>query len=378
MRIIIFSGRGGAGVSTLAAATAVAIAGGGRKTLAFGLGSGLAAAFDAPFGHQPRTLDADLWTLEAARERHDDPGPFLAWLRDLFVWRNMDEALADDIAALPGLVDLARLLALEEQIAAADFETIVVDCPALAHTLDLLAALDAAAQSLDRLFPPREPTVLEPFLRALAGSASGEEVYQAGRDLLVRLSRLRDALTGDSSSVRLVLTPDRRGLTEAQGGVAALSLYAYHVDAVFCNQLLPEEAGSWFQDRRRGQQEALRAAGKSFSPLPVLPVPLQPHDVSGLERLRELATLAYGEADPAALLHRGSPQAFSGSDGRYVLTMTLPFVRHDDLAIERLDNALVVHMGERSRTFHLPPEVRDWESVSAAFDGDVLSVTFSV
>jgi arsenite-transporting ATPase len=139
MRLILFTGKGGAGASTLAAATAVALAGGGRRTLAFGVGHGLAAAFGRPLGQRPVPLAADLWALEATPGRHDEPGPVLDWLRDLFAYRNMDETVADDIAALPGLVDLARLLALDEQAESGQYDAAVVDFPALRHTLDLLS-----------------------------------------------------------------------------------------------------------------------------------------------------------------------------------------------------------------------------------------------
>ncbi len=379
MRIIVFTGTGGAGVSTLAAATAAAIAGGGLRTLAFGLGPGLAAAFDRALGVRPEPLAADLWALEAAPGRHDAPGPVLTWLRDLFVWRNMDETVADDIAAFPAFADLARLLTLEEHIESGNFDAVVVDCPAVRHTLDLLAALDAAARALERMFPERQPTVLEPFLKALSGyAASGEDVYEAGRDLLLRLSRVRQTL-GDPevSSVRLVLTAEKGALMDVQRAVTELSLFSYPLDAAFCNRLLPEDAGPWAKPRRDDQQTNLKYVRESLEPLPVLPVSLQPRDVEGLQGLVALAGLAYGEADPAAVLHARPSQAFSRRDGDYVLSLALPFVEREELAIERLDDALIVYVGERSRTFDLPVEVRGLNGVSSAFDGDTLRVTFS-
>ncbi len=379
MRVILFTGNGGAGVSTLAAATAAAMADSGRRTLVFGVGSGLAAAFATPLGDRPTPVAADLWALEAVPGRHNAPDPFLAWLRDLFVWRNMDESLADDIAALPGLVDLARLLALEEHIESEDFDAVVVDCPALRHTLDLLAALDAAGRSLDRMFPPRQPTVLGPFLRALSGySAAGEDVYEGGRELLLRLSRLRQALgERESASVRLVLAADRRSLAEVQRGMTVLSLFAYPVDAAICNRLLAQDAGPWFEARRDDEQAALDYVRDSLAPLPVLPAPLQQRDISGLQGLSALAGLAYRGADPAAVLHQGPAQVFSRMDSSYVLSLALPFVRREELAIERLDGALIVYVGERSRAFDLPPEVRELDGVSSALEGDTLRVTFS-
>lgn len=379
VRVIIFTGKGGAGVSTLAAATAAAIADGGRKTLAFGLGPGLASAFAHPLRGRPAPLAADLWALEAAPGRHDAPGPVLTWLRDLFAWRDMNETLADDIAALPGLVDLAYLLTLEEHLGSEDFQAVVVDCPAVRHTLDLLAALDAAARSLDGIFPPREPTVLDPFLRALSGySSNGEDVYESGRDLLLRLSRLRQALTDpESASVRLVFAPEKGAVAEVQRAVTALSLFAYPLDAAFCNQLLPEAAGPWFGARRDDEQAALAYVSDSLVPVPVLPVPLQSRDVEGLRDLAALAGLAYPEVEPAAVLYRGPSHAFSRRDGRYVLSLALPFVERDDLTVERVDDALVVHVGERSRTIDLPDDVRGLDDVSSAFDGETLRITFS-
>ena len=379
MRIIAFTGMGGAGVSALAAATATALASSGRKTLAFGVWPGLADTLATTVAGRPTPVAADLWALEAAPGDYDAPGPFLTWLRDLFAWRDMDESVADDIAGLPGLVDLARLLVLEEHVAGGEFDAVIVDFPALRHTLDLLAALDAAARSLDRMFPPRQPTVLDPFLRALSGySTGGDDVYEGGREILLRLSGLRQTLSErDSATVRLVLAADRRSLAEVQRGITVLSLFAYPVDAAICNRILPEDAGAWWKARRDDEQAALEYVSDSLAPLPVLPVPLQRRDVSGLEGLATLASVAYGGADPAAVLHSGAVQAFSQTDGSYVLSLVLPFVRREDIVIERQDDALIVHLGGRSRAFALPPEVRELEGVSSALDGDTLRVTFS-
>lgn len=380
MRSIVFTGKGGLGVSTLAAATAVAIANEGRRTLAFGVGRGLAAAFEKPLGQRPTPVAADLWGLEATRPGHDDPGPFLAWLRDLFLYRDMDETVADDVAALPGLVDLACLLTLEEEIAGGEFDAVVVDMPAARHALDLLSALDSASRALGRLFPERAPTVLDPFVRALSAQATdGEAVYNAGRSLLLRLSSLRGDLSGESASVRLVLGGEKASVGEAQRAVTALSLFAFPVDAALCNRLHPQDSGDWTKRRRKDERDALAYAKASLEPLPVIPVSLEPCDVYGAEALAALAARAYGEADPAAVLHQKPALAsdgFSRRDGSYVISLALPFVERDDLAIERLSDAIVVHVGDRSRTFDLPADARGLGNVSSGFDGETLKVTF--
>jgi arsenite-transporting ATPase len=140
---------------------------------------------------------------------------------------------------------------------------------------------------------------------------------------------------------------------------------------------LPDEAGPWASARRDDQREAFDYVATALAALPVLGVPLQPRDVSGLTDLAALGGLAYGGRDPAAVLHSGPAQAFSRDDGSYVLSLALPFVEREELMIERLDDALIVHVGERSRTFDLPDDVREMEGVTSAFDSGTLRVTFS-
>ncbi|MBI2913065.1 MAG: ArsA family ATPase, partial [Chloroflexi bacterium] len=298
------------------------------------------------------------------------------WLRELLDWRSMDVALADDMAALPGLNDIGRLLEVEAWAAAGDFDAIVVDGPPLGHCLDLLSALDAAARWLDRLFPVRQPTVFEPFLRALTGVApSADDVYEHGRDLLLRLARLRDLLTDpEVASIRIVLAADRSALAEVQGALAVLSLFAYPADAAIVNRLLPPEVSDpFFEAARAEQQEVLSYIQASVAPMPVLASPLlsTPPDA-----LAGLAAALYGQQAPAAVLYRGPVHAFSQRDGRHLLSLALPFARREELSLEQVGDNLIVQLAGRRRTIPLPQEVRYLDALSSSFDGQSLHVSF--
>lgn len=376
MRVIVFTGKGGSGVSTLAAATAVAAARGGGSVLAMGLGSGLAAALGVSLGPEPRGVVPGLRAVELGPQPH---GAFLAWLRDLLAWRNMDEELAEDIAALPGLADLSRLLEVEAAAFGGEAELVVVDAPPLRPAVDLLAALDAAPRWLDRLFPPRQPTLLEPFLRAISGySTAGDQVYEDARGLLLRLCRLRDLLRdGERSSLRLVLSPDRSALAEARGALSALALCGYPVDAAICNGLLPPEAAdSFLGERFAAQQEALAEMAAGLAPLPLLSAPLRPRPPVGPEPLVALAGELYAGRDPPAVLHRGPGHTCLSVDGRQVLALTLPFARREEIRVEHLGESLIVHLAGRQHTISLPAEVRGLEPLSSSYDGATLRVTF--
>jgi len=378
MRIILFTGKGGSGVSSVAGATAVAAARAGRRTLAFGLRPGLSAALDLPLTGEPQAVAENLRAAEG-RQRFDTPDRFRDWLRELLDWRSMDVALADDMAALPGLTDIGRLLEVEAWTDQGDFDVIVVDGPPLDHCLDLLAALDAAARWLDRLFPVRQPTVFEPFLRALTGVApSADDVYEHGRELVLRLARLRDLLTSaEVASMRVVLTADGSALAEVQRALAALSLFAYPVDAAIVNCLLPAEiADPFFAEIRAEQQEVLPYIEGSLAPMPVLASRLLSRAPRGPEALAGLAAVLYGQQGPSAVLHRGPVHAFSQRDGHHLLSLALPFARREELSLEQVGDNLIVQLAGRRRTIPLPQEVRHLDALSSSFDGQSLHVSF--
>src|SRR5207249_1112253 len=134
MRIILFTGRGGSGVSTIAAATAATLARSGRRTLAFGLGSGLGDALGVPLMHEPREIAPNLLALET-RHGDDEPDEFRDWLEDLLEWRGVDPKLADDLAALPGANQSGSMLNLAGQAEDGGYGAIVVDGSGYLRTL---------------------------------------------------------------------------------------------------------------------------------------------------------------------------------------------------------------------------------------------------
>src|SRR2546428_1045610 len=205
MRIILITGRGGSGGSPIAGATAVTLAGSGRRTLAFGLGSGLGGALGVPLTHEPSEVAPNLLALET-RHGDDEPDEFRDWLEALREWRGVDPELAGDLGALPGASQIGSMLNLAGQAEDGGYEAIVVDGLPLEQFLDLPPSLDAAARWLERLFEPRQSNVFEPFVRMFAAdyAEAGEEMLVIGRALLGRIAALRDLLTDpDVTTARL-------------------------------------------------------------------------------------------------------------------------------------------------------------------------------
>jgi len=379
MRIIVLTGRGGSGVSTVAAATAVALADGGRRTLAFGLGSGLGDALETPLTHEASEVAKDLFALETGHGQ-DEPDEFRDFLEALLDWRGVDAELAEDLAALPGANQIGRMLNLASHVHGGEYEAIVVDGLPLQEFLDLLPSLDAAAWWLERLFAPRQSNVFEPFVRMFAAdyAEAGEDLLESGRELLGLLAELRDSLTNpEVCSVRVLLRPDGTAASDAREALTVLSLFSYACDALVVNRLLPDEVTDAFFDETRSEQKnSVVEAALTAAEIPVLQASLTAKAPRGVEPLLHLGQALYEGRTAGDVLHRTESHSFAQQGGAYVLSLALPFAEKKDLAVEQMEDGVAVHLNGRRCVLTLPPEVRRREASSWSFEPPTLKVVF--
>jgi arsenite-transporting ATPase len=378
MRVIIFSGNGGAGVTTMAAATAVASAAGGTKTLAYGLNPGLAEALAFEGGPKPVEAAPKLWAIEG--HRSDSPDEFRDWLEMLLDWRSMDLELADDLAALPGMNHVGRLLEMESYIDSGEYEAVILDAAPLVQFLDLPPALDASARWLERLFAPRQANVFEPFLRVFAGdyASAGEDVLEKGRALLGRLAALRKMLEDvEVSSVRLVLSPVPGAAETARHAVTALGLFSCPVDAAIVNNVLPEAVTDpFFAPLRDSQATSVAELRAALGPLPVLATEMHAGHVRGKEQLSAIAKAVYGKDDPLEVMHSYGERSVSKDGQDYVMSVPLPLATKDDLDLEETDNGVAVHLNGRRCVIPLPEDARYYDRASWSLEDGRLTVVF--
>jgi arsenite-transporting ATPase len=309
MRIILFTGRGGTGVSTVAAAPAVALAEGGHRTLAFGLGSGLGDALETRLIHEASEVAENLFGLECGHGE-DEPDEFRDWLEDMLAWRGVDVELAEDLAALPGANQIGRMLNLAQEVEEGGYDAVVVDALPLEQFLDLPGSLDAAARWLDKLFAPRQANVLEPFVRMFAAdyAAEGEEILESGREFLGRLAELREFLTDSTvSTVRVVLRGDGSAASDARSALTALGLFSYSVDALVLNRLLPASVtDDFFAEARTEQVAGAVDVAALAGGMPVLRGELRARTPRGLEALGQRFDVGHELADLVGRLARDS------------------------------------------------------------------------
>jgi len=385
MRVILFTGKGGVGKTTVAAATALHSARLGKRTVVLSTDAAhsLGDSFDVPLGPEPTQIGDKLWAQETDVEYNlrKHWGTVEQWLRSLLQWRGLDELVADEIAILPGMDELSALLWINQHCGSGDYDVVVVDCAPTGETLKLLSFPDVAGWWVEKMLPihRRVVGVLRPVIRPFTDlPLPGDDVYAAGEDLFRRLEELHVLLADpDISSVRLVVNAEKMVIKEAQRTFTYLNLYGYATDAVVCNRLLPEEVqDGYFAAWKVTQQEHFRVIQESFSPLHIFSLPLMEQEVVGTEMLGKVAAALYGGEDPTRLFVRGPVQEVVNEDGRYILTIALPFVTKEELSLVRNADELVVHAGNFKRNIILPHLLQSLPVLGAKFEGNQLRISF--
>jgi arsenite-transporting ATPase len=399
VRVLLFTGKGGVGKTTTAAATAVALARSGRKVLVLSTdpAHSLGDALDVELGAEPVEVATGLFAGHVDTRGLVDEAwePLRAQLRTLLAGAGVEEMVADELTVLPGVEEL---LALEEVRRAAldgPWEVVVVDCGPTAETLRLLALPEALGGYLERLFPAHRRAV-RGVLAGLAGSGATVARWDAAAGALSRLaeqlSGLRAMLADHhTTTIRLVLTPERVVAAETRRTLTALALHGLHVDGLVANRLVPDagagrgEAATWLRARRR-EQEAVLAdldEGIGGTGLTVRAVGHRSAEPVGLDALAELAEDVYGDDDPLAgasarplLRIRRTAGEGTSHDSEYVLDLEVPGIGDGDVDLARIGDELAVTVDRRRRSVTLPPVLRRCEVVGADLSDDRLAVVF--
>ena len=383
-RILLYTGKGGVGKTSVAAATALLCADRGYRTLVLStdIAHSLADAFDLPLGPEPVKLAPRLWGQEPdvyfniARYWHT----IQAYVVDLFSWHGLDEVMAEEMTVLPGMDELGNLLWIADHVDAGSFDVIVVDAAPTGETLRLLSLPEASRWWVERIAPigRRITRMGGPLLQKVIGvPIPKEEVFHAAERLLRRLEHLHRLLADpERTSVRMVLALEKLSIAEARRSFTYFHLFGYPSDLVIANRVLPLDAGGFFEGLRATQQRYLPEVEAEFGPVPVRTVPHFDREMVGAERLRELGQALYGEEDPTIVLYRGRPYAVRREAGGYVVSVELPFASKEAISLSRQADELVIGVGSWRRSLLLPRALIDARTKGAKMDGYLLQVEF--
>jgi arsenite-transporting ATPase len=387
MRITVYTGKGGVGKTSVAAATALRCADFGHRTcvLSTDAAHSLADSLDIPLGPEPRRVAPKLWAQEVdvnySIKKHW--GTFQKYMAGVLTWRGVDELYAEEFAILPGLDEGASLLWLNQYAEEGDFDVVIIDAAPTAETLRLLSLPDVSRWWFERLFPLGQGAsrLLSPVTRPFLGNLPlpDKETLAAFEALFEQLDHIHALLSDPAhSSMRLVVNAERMVIKEAQRTFTYLNLYGYVTDAVICNRLLPPQVSDpYFAQWKVSQAANLKLIEECFVPLPVLTAPLFSQEMGGLELLSALADELFGERDPADRFFEGQAHNITPrQDGGYDLNVPLPFAHKEEIELYRDQDELTLRVGNQRRNFVLPRALWELEATEARFSGDVLHISF--
>lgn len=385
MRIVLVTGKGGVGKTTVAAATALAAAERGYRTLVSSTdpAHSLADAVDMALGDEPVEIASNLAgqqiDTQAQLDRHW--GSIRDQIMSVFDWGGVTGIEAEEFLVFPGMDELFALLEVNRHARSGAYDVVIVDCAPTAETLRLLSLPEVLSWYFERVMPAerRLMKAARPFLTRLTDlPVPADNVFQAAQSVFEGVEAVKALLADPTvTSARLVVNPEKMVIEEARRTFTYLGLFGYGVDGVVVNRVLPDLVSDPYFDRWRAIQKGhLDTIDAAFADVPRLRLRLFDDEMVGLASLRELAGELYGQLDPVASFHAHSPFKVSEARGVVVMEMKVPFVDKGDLDVFRHGHELYIQVGPYRRSFVLPDSLRRREVTRAQLEDGVLKVTF--
>jgi len=387
MRVILYTGKGGVGKSSLAAATAVRVAEQGRRTLLVSsdLAHNLSDILDTEVGAETIQVAPNLAALEVdpLREIRENWGPAHHYISGLLAYFGVDDAVAEEVALYPGIDDVFVLTRILREVDSGSFDTIIVDCSPTASSMRHLTFSDSSCAKFTKVLDVERKIVR--LIRPVASKIEGgrevlpeDRVYSLFEDVVGKVGRLGEMLKDPAvSSVRLVLNPDRVAIAETRRAFTYYGLFGFPVDAVFINKMLPRDlAQGYLHNWYTLQEELLESIDQSFLDVAKLRVPLLDREPIGLEPLSEIAGVVFDQRRPDDVLSLSTPVTYSSADDRPQFVFRLPNARKPGIDVRRAGSELILTAEGYTRVFSLPDTLADRDVAAARFSDGILTISF--
>jgi arsenite-transporting ATPase len=384
VRTILYTGKGGVGKTSVAAATALKAARSGRKVLVMSTdpAHSLSDAFDAEVGPDPKEMAPRLWAQEMdyAVMLEENWAQIRDYMSTLFEWQGADALAAEELAMLPGMDELFGLLMVRRHHRGGLYDALIVDTAPTGETLKLLSLPDQISWYVEKIFPIQRQAAK--IVRPLARRAKSlpplpeDSVFAAGQRFYESIVGIEEILTDrGSASVRLVANAEKMVIAEARRAYTYLNLYDYGVDAVVVNRLLPNEVSDpYFTRWREAQARHLETIESSFYPIPILKARLFDREMYGLEALNALSDDIFYEADPLGMLFRGATHEIVKNGGGYDVILNLPLAEKKSVDLSKRGAELLVRVGGYRRNILLPDSMARFHAAGASIEEGRLTV----
>ncbi|BDS14600.1 ArsA family ATPase [Aureispira anguillae] len=383
MRIILFTGKGGVGKTTTAAATALQCAKKGLKTLVVSTdpAHSLSDALNVELKPEPTLIAENLWGQEfdvyySMKKNWESMRNLML---SIFKWRGVDNVVAEELSVLPGMEEASAFLWIEKYYSEQFYDVLIIDSAPTGETLTLLTLPQVMQSWLTKAFPGQKMVIkaVGKLLKKTKGIPL-EEGYEELQNLFGKLEVVQKImLNPEVCSIRIVANPERMVIQEAKRAYTYLNLYGYNVDGIIVNRILPDLAGgvgSVFEQYVKSQGKYIEDIEESFQPLPIFKVQHQGQEVFGLALLEKIATAIYQELNPADIFHKESPFKVQEYPDYYKISMYLPFIGQAEFGLEKYGDELLISVGGRKKSVLLPRFANFLKLDGHAFDNSWLHI----
>ena len=385
MRVIIYTGKGGVGKTSMACASACRIAKSGKKVLVMSTdpAHSLGDSFGVKIGRDATRLSDKLYAMEidTVYESEKSWGSIKDYIKNLLTAKGSGGGIeVEELLVFPGLEELFSMFKILEVVESGEYDTVIVDCAPTGETLALLKYPERLS-GLIRKVLPMERTLVKTGGKLIEGIMKvpmpEDSVFDDIEYLMDKMERLQKLMLDKSVvSLRVVTTPEKIVISEAKRNFTCLYLYHYNVDAVIVNHIYPEKAmEGYFSKWQKLQEDALNEIKESFSEVPRFYVELQDKEIRTMEVLEEVGDKIFGESDPSAVLFEN--EIYSVDAENNTLRIYLPFADKEELRLEQDHNELIVGVKNESRKFPMPSEFAGYDIASAKFADGYLNIIFA-
>ncbi|MEL7659319.1 ArsA family ATPase [Acetobacterium wieringae] len=385
-RILIFTGKGGVGKTSVAAAHALKSAQQGQKTLIVStdMAHNLGDLFNHPIGKEAVTVADNLDVLEIDPNyvMETDFKNLMQAFNNMIGSINPDGAEMDEFTMMPGMDELFALLKIQELYNDSDYQRIIVDCAPTGETLSLLKFPELMCWYMDKFFPVGKVAVriLSPVSKSLFKIQLPDRHAMSDIETLyVKLIELQELLKNkDVSSVRLVTIPEKMVVAETKRNYMYMKLYNYNVDGIFINRILPREIENpFFAKWITIQKKYIAEIEACFDQIPKYYIPWYDTDLLGLDAINRICTEVFTDScDLFAIKADIAGEKYAQTATGYELKLFLPNITKDAVAVNLAGSDVIVKIGNYKRNIPLPNSLRGMTVSSAKFDQSTLVIAF--
>ncbi len=385
MRIILYTGKGGVGKTSVAAATAVKIAKEGLKTLVVSTdpAHSLGDSLDIKLASEPLKIRENLWAqeIDSVHEVEKGWGKVQEYLTALFTSKAIKDITTEELTVFPGMEDLLSLLRILQYYKENTFDVIIIDCAPTGETLALLSFPDMLRWWMDKLFPLKRKAIK--IVGPIAGPILGVPMPSDGvlgeiEKIYKQLDEMRELFSNrEITSIRIVVNPEKMVIKEAQRSFTYLNLYNFNIDAVVVNKVLPESVEDphfkiWKDIQKKYKEQII----DSFSPVPIYYAPLFDNEVVGLEILDRMGEEVFQKESPVEIKYNYRTQQVIKEDKEYILSIYMPFTDKKDLSLSQKGDELIIRAGNVKRNITLPRSLVGYSIKGAKFEDETLNIRF--